>query len=98
MSRRLHDSLFELYEEAGLELFLPGTRGMKREMIIGLEVSSLTPEKVAIAHFHAVNGWGEGDQCDEWAKPSKPMNAEAEQVLGVANKQLAHCRPTDVVL
>jgi hypothetical protein len=25
----LHDSLFEIYEEGGMELFLAGTRGLK---------------------------------------------------------------------
>jgi hypothetical protein len=42
---RLHDSLFELYIDGGLELFHDGTRGLKRELIIDLETSALTPEK-----------------------------------------------------
>ncbi len=29
-NRRLHDSLFELYMQGGLELYLAGTRGLKR--------------------------------------------------------------------
>ena len=43
--KRLHDSLFELYMQGGLELYLAGTRGLKRELIIELETSALTPEK-----------------------------------------------------
>jgi hypothetical protein len=30
----LHDSLFELYIEGGLELYLAGTRGFQRDLII----------------------------------------------------------------
>ena len=41
----LQDSLFELYMQGGLELYLAGTRGLKRELIIELETSALTPEK-----------------------------------------------------
>lgn len=42
--QRLHDSLFDLYEIGGLELFLAGTRGLKRDLIIKLETSALTPD------------------------------------------------------
>lgn len=35
---------------------------------------------------------------DEWAKPCHPLSSEAEQVLGLTNERLAHCRSTDVVL
>ena len=35
----LHDSLFELYIEGGLELFQAGTRGLKRDLIIDFETS-----------------------------------------------------------
>jgi DNA polymerase III alpha subunit (gram-positive type) len=96
--KRLHDSLFELYIDGGLELYLAGTRGLKRELIIKLETSALTPEKGEIIHYYAVNRWDEDDQFDEWAKPSRPLTAEAERILGVTNSQLAHCRSTDVVL
>ena len=37
MNTALHDSLFELYMQGGLELFQVGTRGLKRELIIQLE-------------------------------------------------------------
>lgn len=96
--RRLHDSLFELYMQGGLELYLSGASGLKRDLIIGLETSALTPEMGDIIHFYAVNRWDEDDVFDEWAKPSQPLSAEAERILGVTNDQLAHCRPTDRVL
>ncbi|WP_295443286.1 hypothetical protein [Sphingorhabdus sp. EL138] len=96
--KRLHDSLFELYIDGGLELYLAGTRGLKRELIIRLETSALTPEKGEIIHYYAVNRWDEEDEFDEWAKPSVALSAEAESILGVTNAQLECCRPTDVVL
>lgn len=96
--RRLHDTLFELYMQGGLELMTLGARGLKRDLIIQLEASALTPEKGEIIHFYAVNRWDEEDQFDEWAKPSKPLSPDAEQILGVTNEQLAHCRPVDIVL
>ncbi len=95
--KRLHDSLFELYMQGGLELYLAGTRGLKRELIIQLETSALTPEKGEIIHYYAVNRWDENDEFDEWAKPSKPLTAEAERVLSVTNAMLVHCRSTDMV-
>jgi DNA polymerase III epsilon subunit-like protein len=96
--KRLHDSLFELYIDGGLELFQAGTRGLKRDLIIKLETSALTPEKGEIIHYYAVNRWDENDEFDEWAKPSKALSAEAKRILGVTNSQLAYCRSTDVVL
>ena len=96
--KRLHDSLFELYMQGGLELFQAGTRGLKRELIIQLETSALTPEKGEIIHYYAVNRWDEEDEFDEWAKPLVALTAEAERILGVTNSQLAHCRSTDKVM
>ena len=96
--QRLHDSLFELYIDGGLELYLAGTRGLKRDLIILLETSALTPEKGEIIHFYAVNRWDEEDGFDEWAKPLVALSAEAEGVIGVNNDQLDGCRSTDVVL
>lgn len=96
--KRLHDSLFELYMQGGLELFQAGTRGLKRELIIRLETSALTPEKGEIIHFYAVNRWDENDEFDEWAKPLVALSSEAERILGFTNSQLAHCRSTDMVL
>ena len=94
----LHDSLFELYMDGGLELFQAGTRGLKRELIIRLETSALTPEKGEIIHYYAVNRWDENDEFDEWAKPLVSLSAEAERILGVTNEQLAHCPHNDIVL
>jgi hypothetical protein len=96
--KRLHDSLFELYVQGGLELYLAGTRGLKRDLIIRLETSALTPEKGEIIHYYAVNRWDEDDEFEEWAKPSSPLSVEAERILGVTNSQLECCRPTDKVL
>jgi DNA polymerase III alpha subunit (gram-positive type) len=96
--QRLHDSLFELYVQGGLELYLAGTRGLKRELIIELETSALTPEKGEIIHYYAVNRWDEEDEFDEWAKPSVALSAEAEEIIGVTNAQLAYCRSTDKVM
>jgi hypothetical protein len=67
--KRLHDSLFELYMQGGLELYLAGTRGLKRDLIIRLETSAFTPEKGEIIHFYVVNRWDEEDEFDEWGKP-----------------------------
>lgn len=96
--KRLHDSLFELYMQGGLELFQAGTRGLKRDLIIRLETSALTPEKGEIIHYYAVNRWDEEDEFEEWAKPLVALTAEAERILGVTNSQLEGCRPTDVVM
>ncbi len=94
---RLHDSLFGLYMQGGFELMTLGSRGLKRELIIDLETSALTPEKGEIIHYRAVNRWDENDQFDEWAKPSKPLSKEAESILRVTNEQLLKCRPIEVV-
>ncbi len=98
MNRQLHDSLFELYMQGGLELYLAGTRGLKRDLIIELETSALTPERGDIIHFYAINRMDEDDVFDEFAKPSLPLTADAERLLGFTNEKLAHCRSTDVVL
>ena len=94
----LHDSLFELYMQGGLELVQAGARSLKRDLIIRLETSALTPEKGEIIHFYAVNRWDDEDGFEEWAKPSKPLSPDAEHVLRVKNEQLAQCRPTQNVL
>lgn len=96
--KQLHDSLFELYIDGGLELYLAGTRGLKRDLIIRLETSALTPEKGEIIHYYAVNRWDDDDEFDEWAKPLVALTAEAERILGVTNSQLECCRSTAVVM
>lgn len=96
--KMLHDSLFELYMQGGLELYLAGTHGLKRDLIIELETSALTPEKGEIIRYRAVNRWDEDDFFDELAKPSIPLSAEAEMIAGMTNERLMHCRPTSAVL
>ena len=96
--QRLQDSLFELYMQGGLELYLAGTRGLKRELIIRLETRALPPEKGEIIHYYAVNRWDDEDEFEEWAKPSVELSLEAERIVGVTNEQLAHCRSGNAVL
>lgn len=98
MNRALHDSLFELYIDGGLELMTLGTRGLKRELIIDLETTALTPEMGEIVRFCAVNRWDENDEFKAWTKPTIPLTAEAERILDVTNEQLARCTPGDLVL
>ena len=38
--QRLRESLYDLYEIGGLELYLAGTRGLKRDLIIDLETNT----------------------------------------------------------
>jgi hypothetical protein len=63
--QRLRESLYDLYEIGGLELFQAGTHGLKRELVIDLETSALTPEKGEIIHFYAVNRWDDDDLFGE---------------------------------
>lgn len=98
MNSALHDSLFELYIDGGLDLFQAGTRGLKREPIIQLETSALTPEKGEIIHFYAVNRWDEEDVFDEYALRREPLCDLAEDITGLTNERLANCRPSNVVL
>lgn len=84
--------------QGGLELITIGTRGLKRELIIDLETSALTPEKGEIIHYRAVNRWDEDDVFDEYARPQHPLSPEAERILGFTNDQLADYRTTDQVL
>ena len=94
----LHDSLFELYEQGGLELYLAGTRGLKRNLIIELETSGLTTGTGEIIRYRAINRWDEDDVFDEYARPQRPLSPEAERILGFTNDQLVHCRTNDQVL
>jgi len=96
--QRLHDSLFDLYMQGGLEMVTMGSRGIKRELIIELETSGLTSGTGEIIRYRAINRWDEEDEFDEWAKPSAPLTTEAELILGVTNAQLDCCRSTDIVL
>ena len=83
--------------QGGLELYLAGTRGLQRDLIIELETSTLTTENGEIIHFYAVNRWDEDDEFNEWARPSRPLTVEAERILGVTNEQLAPCRHVELV-
>jgi DNA polymerase III epsilon subunit-like protein len=98
VNRELHDSLFELYIAGGLELMTLGTRGLKRELIIDIETSALTPEMGEIIRYRAVNRFDPNDEFDEWAKPSVALSAEAQRILGVTNEQLDRCRSSAIVL
>lgn len=44
MNGELNDSLFELYEQGGFELYLEGTRGLKRDLIIDPEEGELSSD------------------------------------------------------
>lgn len=62
-----------------------GARGLKRDLIIELETSALTPERGEIIHYRAVNRWDEDDKFNEWAKLSIPLSPEAEMIVGTTN-------------
>ena len=64
MNAALRESLYDLYEQGGLELMALGTRGLKRELIIDLEISELSPETDEIIRYRAVKRW-DGDEFDE---------------------------------
>ena len=64
MNAALMESLYDLYELGGLELMAQGTRGLRREMIIDLEISELSPETDEIIRYRAVKRW-DGDEFDE---------------------------------
>ena len=94
----LHDSLFDLYMQGGLEMVTLGSRGIKRELIIELETSGLTSETGEIIRYRAINRWDDTDEFDEWARPLVPLTAEAESILGLKNDRLSECRHTSEVL
>lgn len=96
--KRLHDSLFDLYMQGGLEMVTLGSRGIKRELIIQLETSGLTSDSGEIIRYRAVNRWDSEDEFDEWARPVAALSPEAQRITGVTNEQLYGCRPSKVVL
>ena len=75
-----------------------GGRSIKRELIIGSEMSGFTSETGEIIRYRAINRWDETDEFDEWARPLVAMTPDAERIVGVTNEQLAMCRPSAVVL
>lgn len=72
--QRLRESLYDVYEIGGLELMKAGTRGLKRDLIIELETSALTPEMGEMIHFRAVIRWAEDGEFDEYARPLGPLS------------------------
>jgi hypothetical protein len=94
----LHDSLFDLYMQGGLEMVTMGSRGIRRELMIELETSGLTSQTGEIIRYRADNRWDDTDEFDEWAKPVAALSPDAERIVGVTNEQLAGCRPSEVVL
>ena len=80
MNDELRESLYDLYELGGVELLKQGCRGMRRELIIDLETSALSPEQRDIVRFRAVNRWDEDDEFQEYARPPiPPSNAQYNQ-------------------
>lgn len=51
-----------------------------------------------IIRYRAINRWEDTDEFDEWAKPLVAMTTDAECIEGVANEQLAGCRPSEAAL
>ena len=84
--------------EDGMQEVLDDYRGMKRQVIINIETSGLTPKTGDIIRLSAVNRFDSDDDFDEPVKPSRPMSSLAEQLTGTTNAKLAHCRSIDAVL
>ena len=66
---------------------------MRRQLIIDLETSALTPEVGDIIRFRAENVANPEDAFDEWAMPPRMLSADAEKIIGTTNDRLARCRP-----
>jgi len=69
--------------EAAMEEALDDCRGMKRQVIINLITSGLTPETDDIIRFRAVNRFDPDDEFDKPAKSLHPLTAVAERILSV---------------
>lgn len=98
MNAELRESLYDLYEIGGVELLRQGSGGSRRELLLDLETSALTPEKGDIVRFFAQNRWVCDEAFDEWVKPPRPLSLEAERIIGTTNERLALCRPMHVAL
>ena len=98
MSAELRESLYDLYEIGGLELLRQGSVASRRELLLDLETSALTPQKGDIVRFFAQNRWNPDEEFDEWVKPPRPLSLEAERIIGTTNDRLARCRPMHVAL
>lgn len=66
---------------------------MRRQLIIDLETSALTPDVGDIIRFRAENIADPEDAFDEWAMPPRKLSADAEKIIGTTNDRLARCRP-----
>ncbi len=71
---------------------------MRRQLIIDLETSALTPEVGDIIRFRAENIADPEDAFDEWALPPRLLSIDAEQMIGTTNERLGSCRSTQAVL
>ncbi len=71
---------------------------MRRQLIIDLETSALTPDVGDIIRFRAENVADPEDAFDEWAMPPRLLSADAEKIIGTTNERLARCRPLQAVL
>lgn len=98
MNSQLQESLYDLWEMSGVELATQGAKGIKRQLLLDLEMSGLDPEQHEIIRYHAVNRWDEDDEFFEYAQPRVPLCDLAEEVTGLRNERLAHCRPSNLVL
>ena len=98
MNAQLQESLYDLWEMGGCELAMQGASGIKRELILGLEMSGLDPDQHEIMRYHAVNRWDENDEFFEYARPRHPLCDEAETITGITNDQLEFCRPSDIAM
>ncbi len=65
MTKKLHDSLFDLYMIGGLESVTLARHGMKREFIIELETSGLTWDTGKNIRYRAINRLDDPDEFDE---------------------------------
>jgi DNA polymerase-3 subunit alpha (Gram-positive type) len=98
MNAQLQESLYDLWEMGGVEFAAQGAKGIERELLLDLEMSGLDPEQHEIIRYHAVNRWNEEDEFFEYARPSAPLCDLAEEITGLTNERLAHCRRSNVVL
>lgn len=98
MNAQLRESLYDLWEMGGCELAMQRTSGVKRELLLDLEMSGLDPKYHDIIRFHAVNRWDENDEFFEYARPRHRLCEEAEKITGITNEQLENCRPSDIVM
>ena len=98
MNAALRESLYDLWEIGGLELMGQGLNGLKRELLLNIEVSGLDPGQHQIIRYHAVNRWDDTDEFIEYARPSQPLCTLAQEITGITNEQLAHCRMSSAVM